>query len=106
MVLDKMSTLSNFFRGLPITDYMTQVRFPNQKRLEAVPAALEEVFHDLDDTGIAAFSRGNSVYEITDAPLSTLRDRVREHVKNHLGGMVTDKEQFNKEVHHLKIYVN
>lgn len=56
MGVDKMSTLSNFFQAQPIRGHMTQVRFPNPKRLEKVPAALEEVFYDLDDTGIAARS--------------------------------------------------
>lgn len=71
---------------------MTLVRLPNEKKPVKIPEMLEPVFKDLDDTGLCAAMRGNGIYEITDAPLNTLRDRVREHVDTNLGGMLTDKE--------------
>lgn len=43
-----------------------------------IPERFQNVFIDLDDNGLHSLQRGNGIYELIDAPLHVLRDKIRD----------------------------
>lgn len=53
------------------------MRSPDSATLIKVPRLFEDLFRKMDENGMHSLARGNGIYEIVDAPLDVVRDRIK-----------------------------